>query len=883
METKTLKINIEKIIVWITILVSLGFISKLNSQTYLEYNIATGTTTQIPFSYISSNNSANTNSNSGVLFGNNSFDTSRSFFPLDIVNDPNAFPWRIVVKIGGVTGLLIDPYHILTAGHIIDFSPNFTYNIISPAYGLGDSPYGICRAELLYKLSNYSSGSSTDIGIIKLDRPIGALTGWCGYGYNNTNSYFQTNIFNNPSYPGAGLFDGELLYNWKGTFDAVLTDYIYSFRQGISGMSGSPVIGNTGNDKVSYGILTTSGIKFNRITSQKYDGINKIVEKNTPSVLHLVPLYTKVYPEILKSGSTFDSLSFVVLNYSSVTINNENITANIYLSADSIITVSDSLIGSYNYTTDFTPKSSVKFSQIINLPSISKPAGTYWIGIIVSGNNTTENNAVSVYDAAKLKINNTNNIKVSGNVTSTQSNNGINGISLNGFPYQVTTDFKGYYETMVPIGWSGTVTLVKEGFKVSPSSNIYSNITQATVNNYSVSKNIFTVAGYVKSPVAQNGVSGVIISGLVGQPVTNSAGYYSASIYQGWSGYINAGKQGWDFQNGYYAYGKINSNKTEQIKAGFTVSGVVYKPAGDPIQNVKLDGFPGTAVYTDVYGQYSTFLDSGWVGTVRPRLSVMQFNPAFRTYNGLNTSYYYHDYQKILPMTLNLKVILSGAYVKGTDSMKSVLKQNSLLPAVPNTDYSNTDTKFIYKLKPEDSISVAFWNSSRNIVDWISVEILDSRQIPVDTVVCLLRNDGRVLSITGDTLVPLDPRVTANQYYIIIRHRNHIAIMSAALVSIFEYSDLYDFTTGFDKYYGSDAKMLKNGLYGMYAGDANFDGKIDSDDFNLYEIDSKNGVSGYRITDFNIDGYVTSFDFHLLAPNKRNSITSKIPKLVTSK
>ena len=69
----------------------------------------------------------------------------------------------------------------------------------------------------------------------------------------------------------------------------------------------------------------------------------------------------------------------------------------------------------------------------------------------------------------------------------------------------------------------------------------------------------------------------------------------------------------------------------------------------------------------------------------------------------------------------------------------------------------------------------------------------------------------------------------------------------------------------------------------MYAGDANFDGKINSDDFDLYETDDNNGASGYRLTDFNIDGYVTTFDFHLLAPNKRNLIITKIPKLGTSK
>jgi hypothetical protein len=215
--------------------------------------------------------------------------------------------------------------------------------------------------------------------------------------------------------------------------------------------------------------------------------------------------------------------------------------------------------------------------------------------------------------------------------------------------------------------------------------------------------------------------------------------------------------------------------------------------------------------------------------------------------------------------------------------MKSILKQNSQLPSAPNTDYSDADKKFVYKIKPEDTVSTVFWNGSMNIVDWICIEILDSRKTIVDTVVCLLRNDGRVLSITGDTLIPLNYRVTAGQYFIIIRHRNHIAIMSSISVPIFEYSDLYDFTTGLDKYFGTDAKKLMNGLYGMYAGDANFDGRINSADFDLYETDDNNGASGYRITDFNLDGYVTTFDFDLFAPNKRNLIITKIPKLGTSK
>ena len=212
-----------------------------------------------------------------------------------MVNDPNAYPWRIAVKVGDVSGVLIDPYHVLTAGHVIDFSPSFIYNLITPAYNSGNSPYGYARAEKLYLLSNFAQGTATDIGIIKLDRPLGSLVGWCGVGYNNTDSYFTNNNFINPSYPNAGIFDGLQMYNWKGKFDATYPDFIYSFRQGVVGMSGSPAYTKLNSNYVTFGVLISSGIKFNRINASKFDAINKIIDGNTPDEFDMIPISTNIY------------------------------------------------------------------------------------------------------------------------------------------------------------------------------------------------------------------------------------------------------------------------------------------------------------------------------------------------------------------------------------------------------------------------------------------------------------------------------------------------------------------------------------------------------------------------------------------------------------
>jgi hypothetical protein len=849
------------------------------SQTWLEYQISNGNQTTIPYFLVSSANSAYINGNQGVLSQNFSSDTGRAFFPLDLVNDPNGYPWRIVVKIGGVTGVLIDPYHVLTAGHIIGFNPSFAYNLISPGFGIGDSPYGYARAEKLYLLSDYLSGNPTDYGIIKLDRPIGALTGWSGYGYDNTDNFFTANIFMNPSYPGAGNFDGQKLYNWKGIFDYVYTDFVFSTRQGIAGMSGSPVFTKVNGTNVTYGVLIYSGIKFNRITAPKYDAINKVLDLNTPAAFDMIPMYVETSPKVLTTGSQLDNLSFAVLNYSKASVSNANITAGVYISQDSLITTADELLGTYTFTGNFTEKSSVLLSQTTGLPVLDKVQGTYWVGVIISGDANTANNTSSGYEAAKIIINNTINYRISGIINSTQSGNGISGVMISGFPNNVKTDYRGYYETEVPAGWSGTVTPSKEGFSFSPFNFTYTNLNQNTSANFTTSKNTFTISGHAVSPNTQQGVWGIKASGLVGEPITNSSGNYSATVYQGYSTTVNLLKMNWEMSSIQFQYSNLNSNKTEQLTAGFAIGGTIYNLNNLPFENVQMNGFPGNnIVKTDVDGFYHGVVDSGWTGTITPSYPGSLFSPVSKSYCNLSYSCLYEGFYEAPKTSVNLKVFLGGAYVE-KDSMTSILKRSSKLTQTPNLQYSNKNSVFIYNLKPGDTVSQTFWSQNSKLVDWVVIQILDSVNFTSrDTVLGLLQNDGRILSLQGDTLIQLD--VPAGYYFIVIRHRNHLAVMSKHALSLSSYTPLYDFTETEKKYYGHNAADdLKHGNWGMFSGDANYNGIINDIDFDIYKIDSDNGVSGYYVTDFNLDGFVTGLDFNILKPNSKKKVKTNIPTI----
>ncbi len=77
----------------------------------------------------------------------------------------------------------------------------------------------------------------------------------------------------------------------------------------------------------------------------------------------------------------------------------------------------------------------------------------------------------------------------------------------------------------------------------------------------------------------------------------------------------------------------------------------------------------------------------------------------------------------------------------------------------------------------------------------------------------------------------------------------------------------YDFTTGSDKYYGTNgAKEIQTGVWGMIAGDTNGDGGISGPDYTNYQ--NSQGNEGYEVTDFNLDGGVSGPDYTIYQNNQ---------------
>ncbi|MFZ4590962.1 MAG: trypsin-like serine protease [Ignavibacteria bacterium] len=854
-----------------TLLIFAFWVSNLTGQTWKQYHIPTNTTTLLNYTITSTVSSNNTNSNTGILQSNLSADTLRNFDNIDLVNDPNAFPWRMTVKFGGVTGVLIDPYHVLTAGHTVALNQSFGTTKFYPAYGLADSPYGFAYPEYVYLPNNYAVSSATDYAIIKLDRPLGSLTGWVGYGYNNDNNYYLNNkTFFNPSYPSAGNFNGELLYNWKGKMEYVTGEYVYSFRTGIAGMSGSPLYTSVNNNLVTYGVLTSTGIKFNKININKFDAITYALNKDIPASFDIVPLTVSAYPKTLKAGNNLDSISFYLTNYSSVNYTNQQVNAAIYLSQDSIITDSDVLLQTYNVTSSINSLSAQKV-LLSNVAVSGLSSGNYWIGLKLTGDNNLTNNVTGYRDAYKITVVNTDYVKISGRVTSSQSNSGISGVTLQGLT-NTYTDFNGNYTAYVPSGFSGNIIPVKEGYDFTPASFSVNSIVSPLQQNITTAKKTYTLTISVKSPVQQSGVAGVQATELLSEPYSNNSGMITATVFHGWSGSSYMSKDGWMIEPYSLSYNKITSNTSSSVTAGFRLSGYVYDDNGAAIQGAQMQGISGNVI-SNASGYYSAFLDSGWTGTVVPVKNNIVFSPLNRVYTDLNYTVDYQDFQQLSPVYANIKIFLSGPYSTGSDTMSCALKQRNYFPATPPETFSSNVNPFIL----EDYRSYTYTGTEQRIVDWVVIEILNSKDYtPVDTVAAVVRYDGKLLSTTGETMIPLKFGLEPGYYYYVIRHRNHIAVMSNYETYIYKYSDVYDFTTSTDMYWGNEARLLKAGLYGMYTGDADYDGHVDIDDYNIYNNSTIIAEHGYKISDFNLDGYVTSYDFVLLAPNKKLNITTYI-------
>ncbi len=245
-------------------------------------------------------------------------------------------------------------------------------------------------------------------------------------------------------------------------------------------------------------------------------------------------------------------------------------------------------------------------------------------------------------------------------------------VSANNSGGSATTNEKGRYTISINYGWSGEVTLKREGYTFDLSSRKYTEVTTSIDNqNYTAEILTCTVSGTIT--IGDSPLGGVVMYGLPGDPVTNENGYYSSTVNYGWSSVITPTKKGYNFEPVNKKYEPVTTHQTQNYTAKlltYTVSGSVG------IDGVVMEGLPGNPT-SDANGQYAATVGYGWSGTVTPTKEGYRFNPANRIYESVTENQVRNHTPELMSF------IISGKIAADTPISSVVMKG---LPGEPITN-----------------------------------------------------------------------------------------------------------------------------------------------------------------------------------------------------
>jgi|SRR5690554_402715 len=204
---------------------------------------------------------------------------------------------------------------------------------------------------------------------------------------------------------------------------------------------------------------------------------------------------------------------------------------------------------------------------------------------------------------------------------------------------------------------------------------------------------------------------------------------------------------------------------------------------------------------------------------------------------------------------LNLKLYLEGPFDKGI--MHTTLNSLGLIPL--NQPYSDpawnyTGNEHVNSIPPD-------------VVDWVLIELRQdtSPSSVVAERACFILNSGNIVDLDGISKVRFN-NVKPDYYYIIVKHRNHLPVMSSEKIYLSDSSPVFDFSVDNSKAYGNSALVkVSNNLFALPAGNGNYDNVINILDYKCVvdEMETK----GYKIGDYDLNGIVNNSDYAKTANN----------------
>ena len=210
---------------------------------------------------------------------------------------------------------------------------------------------------------------------------------------------------------------------------------------------------------------------------------------------------------------------------------------------------------------------------------------------------------------------------------------------------------------------------------------------------------------------------------------------------------------------------------------------------------------------------------------------------------------------------LRISAALEGAFDSNTNEMRTDLNDAGLLPL-------------------SQPFSVSPWNYNggesvssipNNVVDWVLLELRsagNTNQIVERKAAFLLKN-GDIVDINNAIDGVEFNALNANDgYYIVLRHRNHLDVVSATTQKLDVNNEmLYSFISDVNQALGTaQLTEVGTGIYALRAGDIDGNGQINNDDTSIY-LNESSMLNQYLKSDGDMNTTVSVSDFNLFLSN----------------
>jgi len=331
-------------------------------------------------------------------------------------------------------------------------------------------------------------------------------------------------------------------------------------------------------------------------------------------------------------------------------------------------------------------------------------------------------------------------------------------------------------------------------------------------------------------------------------------------------------------------------------------NGTVYAVVGCSGQSVggTSSGYPHDAMYTSTVSTYgSMVIDiNGDTLTARLLTNNVASPVVYDQFRIVKGCYLSSAIDPVLPLYYTSAVVTltatpSGGTFSGTGVTGNQFDPYAAGLGVHTIQYTYTDTNGcvasattdIEVIEPFTNLQLkvyieGFYRGSGNMAELVApgtTDLLDVWLVPSDTNDQNIYTAYNTLNSNGSGEFLFSDVPMGASYYVVVHHRNSLETWSSVPVTVNNDTIQYDFTLAASAAYGNRLKSLGGGKYGLYSGDLNQNGSIDTNDLQQSESGTGNFMTGYSVWDVTGDNFCESADFSLIENNALPGIAVSRP------